>query len=180
MFGAAGAGGVAYVNYKTEEFKKQYIPDWVSDSWSKTKDYVQQVDLGNFELPNFPRINFDVVGKIQTPDVIPPKSLLAEAKAGKIFVESEMGKRSAEISEMSGKGMKLSDSSSTGSLDGDEDLMVLTKKLIEIRNLLKAINTNNVATKESLTLPSIVVIGSQSSGKSSVLEAIVGNEFLPK
>jgi dynamin-like GTPase MGM1, mitochondrial len=30
------------------------------------------------------------------------------------------------------------------------------------------------------TLPSIVVIGSQSSGKSSVLEAIVGHEFLPK
>ncbi|KAJ9065676.1 mitochondrial dynamin GTPase Msp1 [Entomophthora muscae] len=29
-------------------------------------------------------------------------------------------------------------------------------------------------------LPSIVVIGSQSSGKSSVLEAIVGREFLPK
>ncbi|CAG8577586.1 8482_t:CDS:2, partial [Cetraspora pellucida] len=31
-----------------------------------------------------------------------------------------------------------------------------------------------------LKLPSIVVIGSQSSGKSSVLEAIVGHEFLPK
>jgi len=32
----------------------------------------------------------------------------------------------------------------------------------------------------ALKLPSIVVIGSQSSGKSSVLEAIVGHEFLPK
>ena len=33
---------------------------------------------------------------------------------------------------------------------------------------------------DKLKLPSIIVIGSQSSGKSSVLEAIVGKEFLPK
>ena len=31
-----------------------------------------------------------------------------------------------------------------------------------------------------VTLPSIVVIGGQSSGKSSVLEAIVGRDFLPR
>jgi GTP-binding protein EngB required for normal cell division len=55
------------------------------------------------------------------------------------------------------------------------ELLGLTKKLIEIRNLLKTINT-----KSNLQMPSIVVIGSQSSGKSSVLEAIVGHEFLPK
>lgn len=57
----------------------------------------------------------------------------------------------------------------------DNQLMILTKKLIEIRNILLSIDHN-----ESLKLPSIVVIGSQSSGKSSVLEAIVGHEFLPK
>ena len=57
--------------------------------------------------------------------------------------------------------------------------MDLTKKLIEIQNILKNIEpTTPQAT--SLHLPNIVVIGSQSSGKSSVLEAIVGNEFLPK
>ncbi|KAI9208798.1 P-loop containing nucleoside triphosphate hydrolase protein [Polychytrium aggregatum] len=56
------------------------------------------------------------------------------------------------------------------------ELMVLTKKLIEIRNLLKTIDNNG----SNLKLPSIVVVGSQSSGKSSVLEAIVGHEFLPK
>lgn len=54
-------------------------------------------------------------------------------------------------------------------------LMGLTKKLIEIRTLLKQVSNNS-----SLELPSIVVVGSQSSGKSSVLEAIVGHEFLPK
>ena len=57
----------------------------------------------------------------------------------------------------------------------DDQMMVLTKKMIEIRNILQQVDRSN-----TLTLPSIVVIGSQSSGKSSVLEAIVGHEFLPK
>lgn len=59
--------------------------------------------------------------------------------------------------------------------DPSSDLMLLTRKLIEIRSILLSIDHG-----ESLQLPSIVVIGSQSSGKSSVLEAIVGHEFLPK
>lgn len=57
----------------------------------------------------------------------------------------------------------------------DEQMMMLTKKMIEIRSLLQTVGQS-----DTLTLPSIVVIGSQSSGKSSVLEAIVGHEFLPK
>ncbi|CED84095.1 dynamin gtpase [Phaffia rhodozyma] len=57
----------------------------------------------------------------------------------------------------------------------DSTLLLLTKKLIEIRQVLLSIDQS-----DALKLPSIVVIGSQSSGKSSVLEAIVGHEFLPK
>ncbi|KAJ9618986.1 mitochondrial dynamin GTPase Msp1 [Taxawa tesnikishii (nom. ined.)] len=57
----------------------------------------------------------------------------------------------------------------------DDQMMLLTKKMIEIRSLLQTVGQS-----ETLTLPSIVVVGSQSSGKSSVLEAIVGHEFLPK
>ena len=57
----------------------------------------------------------------------------------------------------------------------DDQMMILTKKMIEIRSILQTVGQSN-----ALTLPSIVVIGSQSSGKSSVLEAIVGHEFLPK
>ncbi|KAI2473844.1 dynamin family protein [Annulohypoxylon bovei var. microspora] len=57
----------------------------------------------------------------------------------------------------------------------DDQMMVLTKKMIEIRNILAKVGQSS-----TLTLPSIVVIGSQSSGKSSVLESIVGHEFLPK
>ncbi|KAG8741911.1 dynamin-like GTPase mgm1 [Ceratobasidium sp. 414] len=54
-------------------------------------------------------------------------------------------------------------------------LMNLTRNLIEVRAILQTIDMG-----DDLTVPSIVVIGSQSSGKSSVLEAIVGHEFLPK
>ncbi|KAB8360731.1 hypothetical protein FH972_024466 [Carpinus fangiana] len=57
----------------------------------------------------------------------------------------------------------------------DDQMMMLTKKMIEIRGLLQQVDQS-----DTLTLPSIVVVGSQSSGKSSVLEAIVGHEFLPK
>lgn len=57
----------------------------------------------------------------------------------------------------------------------DDQMMMLTKKMIEIRSMLQFVGQSN-----ALILPSIVVIGSQSSGKSSVLEAIVGHEFLPK
>ncbi len=57
----------------------------------------------------------------------------------------------------------------------DDQMMMLTKKMIEIRSILQGVGQSG-----ALTLPSIVVIGSQSSGKSSVLEAIVGHEFLPK
>ena len=62
-----------------------------------------------------------------------------------------------------------------GEITRDEQMMVLTKKMIEIRSILQKVGQSS-----TLTLPSIVVIGSQSSGKSSVLEAIVGHEFLPK
>lgn len=57
----------------------------------------------------------------------------------------------------------------------DDQMMMLTKKMIEIRSILQMVGQS-----DTLILPSIVVIGSQSSGKSSVLEAVVGHEFLPK
>lgn len=67
------------------------------------------------------------------------------------------------------------DEEASSEIARDDQMMTLTRKMIEIRSILQ-----NVGQSEALTLPSIVVIGSQSSGKSSVLEAIVGHEFLPK
>ena len=68
-----------------------------------------------------------------------------------------------------------SGANSQGSDPMQNGLMHLTRTLIEIRTMLLSIDQS-----DALKLPSIVVIGSQSSGKSSVLEAIVGHEFLPK
>lgn len=72
-------------------------------------------------------------------------------------------------------GVEGDDDRSNAETVRDEQMMLLTRKMIEIRNMLQGVGQS-----EALTLPSIVVIGSQSSGKSSVLEAIVGHEFLPK
>lgn len=60
--------------------------------------------------------------------------------------------------------------------DTIDDMLNLTRQMIEIRTILTRVDNES----DTLKLPSIVVIGSQSSGKSSVLEAIVGQEFLPK
>ncbi|KTW28204.1 dynamin-related GTPase MGM1 [Pneumocystis jirovecii RU7] len=57
----------------------------------------------------------------------------------------------------------------------NSQMVLLIKRMIEIKNILQQIKQN-----EKFALPNIVVIGSQSSGKSSVLEAIIGHEFLPK
>lgn len=58
----------------------------------------------------------------------------------------------------------------------NDEMLNLTRQMIEIRNILTRVDSQS----DTLKLPSIVVVGSQSSGKSSVLEAIVGQEFLPK
>lgn len=53
------------------------------------------------------------------------------------------------------------------------------EKLIPIvMKLQDAFNAINV--RNQIELPQIVVVGSQSTGKSSVLESIVGRDFLPR
>ncbi|KAI8810431.1 P-loop containing nucleoside triphosphate hydrolase protein [Cladochytrium replicatum] len=177
-------GGAAYVNYKAEEMRKQYVPEWVSDAWGKAKKFVDSVEFGNMELPKLPELDLSKFGSVsQPPATVPsgPSSLIDPSAAQKFAVKEEpivhaQSMKSAAQSQKLSSGAPLSDS---GMPPPDEDLMLLTKKLIEVRNLLKKVNTGDSA-KEALKLPSIVVVGSQSSGKSSVLEAIVGHEFLPK
>lgn len=53
-----------------------------------------------------------------------------------------------------------------------DNLIPIVNKL---QDVFSTINVNN-----PIDLPQIVVIGSQSSGKSSVLENIVGRDFLPR
>ena len=53
-----------------------------------------------------------------------------------------------------------------------EKLIPLVMKLQDAFNVLD--------TKSTIELPQIVVVGAQSTGKSSVLESIVGKDFLPR
>ncbi|KAF2397586.1 dynamin GTPase [Trichodelitschia bisporula] len=55
----------------------------------------------------------------------------------------------------------------------------LGEDLLHIVNKLQDLVFNTIG-NDSLDLPQIVVVGSQSSGKSSVLENIVGRDFLPR
>ena len=75
------------------------------------------------------------------------------------------------------KSMQLQpqESSNDSQVKDRNQLMGLSRKLIDIKQLLTQIDSDT-----EIRLPSIVVLGSQSSGKSSVLESIVGHEFLPK
>lgn len=52
------------------------------------------------------------------------------------------------------------------------------EKLIPVINKLQ--DVFNTIGADPIDLPQIVVVGSQSSGKSSVLESIVGRDFLPR
>ncbi len=52
------------------------------------------------------------------------------------------------------------------------------EQLIPVINKLQ--DVFNTIGSDPLDLPQIVVVGSQSSGKSSVLENIVGRDFLPR
>lgn len=50
--------------------------------------------------------------------------------------------------------------------------------LISIINKLQ--DVFNTIGAETMQLPQIVVVGNQSAGKSSVIEAVVGRDFLPR
>jgi len=53
------------------------------------------------------------------------------------------------------------------------------EKLIPVINKLQDV-FHSVGMLDTLDLPQIAVVGSQSSGKSSVIENIVGRDFLPR
>ncbi|KAJ7637639.1 P-loop containing nucleoside triphosphate hydrolase protein [Mycena polygramma] len=181
-----GAGGFGYANYKFEEFRKtstawvSSVQDTATDLFDSASDSLKSVSARVSEI-NLP--------KIETPDFL--KELFAARQEKRRRRAEDEGNGSKDSNQrpptdeaaiaalvaatMSSPSEPKAKSDDQGSNERQNGLMHLTRKLIEIRSMLLSIDQS-----DSLKLPSIVVIGSQSSGKSSVLEAIVGHEFLPK
>ncbi|TFL03991.1 P-loop containing nucleoside triphosphate hydrolase protein [Pterulicium gracile] len=183
-----GVGGFGYANYKFEEFRKSSsawlnsVQDTATDIFDSASDGVNSVKgvFSSLQLP-----------KLETPDFMKDLFSSRETPQG-----SEQGNKGGDGGENGQNNRPPTDEAAIAALvaatmsspsDSKQEenplseelrnngLMHLTKKLIEIRTMLLSIDQS-----DALKLPSIVVIGSQSSGKSSVLEAIVGHEFLPK
>ena len=165
--------------------KLEQAEEWISGTWGSTRTIAGDVSEGiagvaaqikegwhntvdAFELPtiqkpawleNFTKPSEKTHEKSSKPPPIPPRDAAAAGAAGVLagaYLLDEEKER--EFNQAS-----------------NDQIMLLTRKMIEIRATLQALGQN-----DDFKLPSIVVIGSQSSGKSSVLEAIVGHEFLPK
>lgn len=198
IVGGSVAAGAVYVQYKVEQ-GAQYTKDvfakgadWAAAVWQTGRQQVEAVtelSLPEFELPDW----LQKVLRIEpTSEGFEKASGRQQAKVEEMPQHGRSGRDDGDGGKQpeGGGGAAMAAAvgvylSKDGTVKADEDgtvqgarddqMMVLTRKMIEIRNLLKQIDKS-----ETLTLPSIVVVGSQSSGKSSVLESIVGHEFLPK
>ncbi|KAI5990230.1 P-loop containing nucleoside triphosphate hydrolase protein [Pisolithus albus] len=171
---AVGAGGFGYANYKFEEMRNKTtawvstdaasdLLDSASDGLKSVQARLSEVKLPDVDTPQFLRDLF--------------ASSSGDTDDGKHANDSSSGERKNRKRSPEEEALIASLVAATMSAPccAQNGLVNLTKKLIEIRSMLLSIDQS-----DSLKLPSIVVIGSQSSGKSSVLEAIVGHEFLPK
>ncbi|EIW84095.1 hypothetical protein CONPUDRAFT_119685 [Coniophora puteana RWD-64-598 SS2] len=181
---AIGAGGIGYANYKFEQFRET-TSGWINTVQDAASDFADTATDGWKNVTGR-------VSSIETPQVFKDvkdffSSLDFKGGDGQDSGNGSgpSGKRpssedNAALAVLAAATM-ASQSDSHAAEGGDDSdptqngLMHLTRKLIEIRTMLLSIDQS-----DALKLPSIVVIGSQSSGKSSVLEAIVGHEFLPK
>ncbi|KAL8776606.1 MAG: hypothetical protein Q9213_008206 [Squamulea squamosa] len=186
MLGGAVVGGLAYIQYQATQAGNYAVDvlrktgDWASDTtgglfsgakdiagrtrtgWERTKD---ELGITDWWRQNFQNggIATTTGGESGGSGGQPPKQSRANA-AAVAGTGAAFGYTTSEDDDRTGEEAAR-----------DDQMMVLTRKMIEIRNMLKMIGKS-----DTLLLPSIVVIGFQSSGKSSVLEAIVGHEFLPK
>ncbi|KAH9178213.1 P-loop containing nucleoside triphosphate hydrolase protein [Lactarius sanguifluus] len=181
-----GAGGFTYANYKFEEFREKSqawitsvrdtatdIFDTASGGIKVVSERVQSVNLPTLEAPQFLK---DLFSSGEDPHGEGDQSHKDSGTSGKRRPDGEDAAIAALVAAtMSSPRDSHEDTNDLHTDSRLNGLMHLTKKLIEIRTMLLSIDQS-----DALKLPSIVVIGSQSSGKSSVLEAIVGHEFLPK
>ena len=185
MFGAAMIGGLAYLQYQATQAGNYAVDvlgkgkDWATGTaqglFAGAKDVAEQTKNGwektreKIQIPEWMRQIYEGGEGSSSGDGPngggPPPNQSRAASAAVAGTGAAFGyTQSPETDERTGEQSAR-----------DDQMMLLTKKMIEIRNILQV-----VGQQSALILPSIVVIGSQSSGKSSVLEAVVGHEFLPK
>lgn len=195
--GGAIVGGAAYVNYKVQEVstftqdKLGQATEWASDMFEGAKGAVEGIDLSGFSgvFDSLKQAANEALAEGEATKEGADKSLKDNNSSntssgnGNNNNSNENGQGDGQGGEdgtgaaaaLLGSVLAVGPDSEEQSAASENQIMLLTKKMIEIRNILKRVDQS-----DTLQLPSIVVIGSQSSGKSSVLEAIVGHEFLPK
>ncbi|KAF3402557.1 hypothetical protein DPV78_003915 [Talaromyces pinophilus] len=185
MFGGAMIAGVAYIQYQATQ-AGNYAIDLFNQGWETAGGAASNLFQGFQDVASQTGRGWQrVKDETELPEWMQKISRLDEESTGgdggnggnKAPNDNQVAAAAAGAAAGSAYAYENTD-------DGDyqtrreadnDQMMVLTRKMIEIRNILTQVGQSN-----TLTLPSIVVIGSQSSGKSSVLEAIVGHEFLPK
>lgn len=159
-----GTGAAAFGSYMA--YKVNEVNDYTIQKWNSLKDYATYLkdNFNDSELFNF--LNKNDKDNNDDEEDHNNKDLITPALIASTLYETTENNENEE------------DDDDDEDFDSTHDeIMNLTKQMIEIRSILNKINSTS---SQQLTLPSIVVIGSQSSGKSSVLESIVGKEFLPK
>jgi len=192
MFGGVAVGGIAYLQYQTVQAgayaanifnsTKDAVAETTSNLYGEAKDIARQTILGfdktreeakeawaawmqSFDTTESSSAGGGSSGSDQSqggnPNGQPPR-------------QSKGGMGAATTAAVVSAASTDADSS-TESISADPQMLALTKEMIEIRGILQKVGQSS-----AIVLPSIVVVGSQSSGKSSVLEAIVGHDFLPK
>lgn len=190
LLGASMIGGLAYLQYQAQQAGTYALDavkraqeagagffgtvteggkgifDQITVGWQKTKE-----DASQLEAPNWFRSIFTKKTEESTGGSGGNTNNDGDKQPG----SDTKAAAAAATATGAAFGMQEEDDRSNQEVARDDQMMLLTRKMIEIRNMLQGVGQS-----EALTLPSIVVIGSQSSGKSSVLEAIVGHEFLPK
>lgn len=188
LYGMAGAGGLyAYTNYKLDELKGK-LGDFFGSASDTASGLFDSLSKGSNDALESARSSWDSFWSRFQQNFEQAKEEEAEENDGDNNNNNNDNNNNDGMLAAAAAALGASLNGGEGEEEGSseekpkpepgssEELMLLTRKLIEVRNILKSVDHDS----DQLVLPSIVVIGSQSSGKSSVLESIVGHEFLPK
>ncbi|KAF8753385.1 hypothetical protein RHS01_06995 [Rhizoctonia solani] len=171
--GTVGAGALGYANYRFEEFRKTSTA-WISEAQETASQFLGSTSETASKL--FGTASTSASGLLESAseglDGI--KAQLASTELPSFETPQFMKDLIASIGE-SRQGEDDQGNTPPGGNDNASAVALAAAIAVTIRSILQTIDMG-----DDLTVPSIVVIGSQSSGKSSVLEAIVGHEFLPK